>query len=67
MVAGFALLAYPVSYRDSGVMTFIANQDGQIYQKDLGPYTGRIAREILSYNPDATWEPANKAPVAAVK
>ena len=39
MTGGFALVAYPASYRDSGVMTFIVNQDGQVYQKDLGPDT----------------------------
>ncbi len=65
MTGGFALVAYPVSYRDSGVMTFIVNQDGQIYQKDLGPNTDQIASEMMAYDPDATWQPANKATVAA--
>lgn len=67
MTGGFALVAYPVSYRDSGVMTFIVNQDGQIYQKDLGPNTGQIASEMVAYNPDATWQPVSKATVAAPK
>jgi hypothetical protein len=67
MTGGFALVAYPVSYRDSGVMTFIVNQDGQIYQKDLGPNTDQIASEMMAYDPDATWQPANKATVAAQK
>ena len=67
MTGGFALVAYPVSYRDSGVMTFIVNQDGQIYQKDLGPNTDQIASEMVAYNPDATWQPANAATVAAPK
>lgn len=61
MTGGFALIAYPVSYRDSGVMTFIVDQDGQIYQKDLGPNTSQIASEMTAYDPDATWQPANKA------
>jgi len=65
MTGGFALVAYPVSYRDSGVMTFIVNQDGQVYQRDLGPNTGQIADEMAAYNPDATWQPVNKASVAA--
>jgi len=65
MTGGFALVAYPVSYRDSGVMTFIVNQDGQIYQKDLGPNTDQIGSEMVAYNPDATWQPVNKATVAA--
>jgi hypothetical protein len=67
MTGGFALVAYPVSYRDSGVMTFIVNQDGQIYQKDLGSNTDQIASEMVAYNPDATWQPVNKATVAALK
>jgi hypothetical protein len=67
MTGGFALLAYPASYRDSGVMTFIVNQDGQVYQKDLGPNTGQIAGAMAAYDPDATWQPANKATVAASK
>lgn len=67
MTGGFALVAYPVSYRDSGVMTFIVNQDGQVYQKDLGPNTDQIAGEMVSYDPDATWEPVNKATVSALK
>lgn len=65
MTGGFALVAYPASYRDSGVMTFIVNQDGQVYQKDLGPNTDQIAGQMEAYDPDATWQPANKATVAA--
>jgi|SRR5579862_1155148 len=67
LTGGFALVAYPVSYRDSGVMTFIVNQDGQIYQKDLGPNTDQIASEMMAYNPDATWQPVNQATVAALE
>lgn len=55
MTGGFALVAYPVRYRDSGVMTFVVNQDGQIYQKDLGPQTAQIASDMVEYNPDNTW------------
>jgi len=65
MTGGFAVVAYPVSYRDSGVMTFIVDQDGQVYQKDLGPNTAQIAQAMTAYDPDATWQPANKATVAA--
>ena len=61
MTGGFALVAYPVRYRDSGVMTFVVNQDGQIYQKDLGPQTGQIASEMVEYNPDNTWQPVGDA------
>jgi len=67
MTGGFALVAYPASYRDSGVMTFIVNQDGQVYQKDLGPNTEQIATGMVAYDPDATWQPANKPTVAAQK
>jgi hypothetical protein len=67
MTGGFALVAYPVSYRDSGVMTFIVNQDGQIYQKDLGPNTDQTASAMAAYNPDTAWQPVNKATVAALK
>src|SRR5208282_942283 len=65
MTGGFALLAYPASYRDSGVMTFIVNQDGQVYQKDLGPDTDRIAGAMVSYDPDASWQAVNKPTLAA--
>jgi hypothetical protein len=67
MTGGFALVAFPVSYRDTGVMTFIVDQDGRVYQKDLGPDTARIAGEMVAYDPDPTWQPANKATVAQVK
>jgi hypothetical protein len=55
MTGGFAFLAYPAEYRNSGVMTFVVNQDGVVYQKDLGPGTADLAKEIKTYNPDGTW------------
>lgn len=55
MVAGFAFVAYPAKYRSSGVMTFIVNQDGTIYQKDLGADTSKLAASMTEYNPDSTW------------
>ncbi len=55
MIGGFALLAYPAEYRNSGVMTFMVNHDGTVFQKDLGPHTERIARKIDSFAPDSTW------------
>lgn len=57
MTGGFALVAYPVSYRVTGVMTFIVNQDGQIYQKDLGADTDATASAMTQYNPDSSWTP----------
>ncbi len=56
MREGFALIAYPAIYRVSGVMTFIVNQDGVIYQQDLGPETERIAQATNAYDPDAGWQ-----------
>lgn len=56
MVGGFALLAYPAKYGSSGVMTFLVNQNGAIYQKDLGENTEKIAIAINEFNPDKTWE-----------
>jgi hypothetical protein len=53
---GFALIAYPASYGDSGVMTFVVNQDGIVYQKNLGPATTRIAQQITQYDPDPSWQ-----------
>ena len=55
MTRGFALIAYPARYRDSGVMTFIVNQDGIVFEKDLGPRTRALADRIRSYDPDSTW------------
>jgi len=54
---GFAFVAYPAEYRNSGVMTFIVNQDGVVYQQDLGPDTTHIAAATTQYNPDKSWDP----------
>jgi hypothetical protein len=56
MIGGFALVAYPAEYRNSGVMTFIVNHQGNIYQKDLGPDTAGIASGMTAFNPDSTWQ-----------
>jgi hypothetical protein len=58
MTDGFAFVAYPAEYRSSGVMTFIVDQDGIVYQKDLGKKTGVIAKTMAEYNPNATWQKA---------
>ena len=55
MTGGFALLAYPASYGDSGIMTFIVDQDGIVFEKNLGPDTSRSARRISRYDPDPSW------------
>jgi hypothetical protein len=59
MVGGFAFVAYPAAYRSSGVMTFIVNQNGVVYEKDLGPDTERITNAVTEYDPDSTWERAD--------
>jgi hypothetical protein len=53
------VVAYPARYRMSGVTTFIVNQDGIVYQKDLGADTEKIASSMREYNPDKSWIPAN--------
>jgi hypothetical protein len=57
---GFALLAYPVRYGTSGIMTFIVNNQGVIFQKDLGPQTAEIAARIDAYDPDDSWYPPDE-------
>ena len=59
MIGGFALVAYPAEYRNSGVMTFLVNYDGTVYQKDLGRDTTALAEEMTTYNPDKTWTKAD--------
>jgi len=56
MTGGFALIAYPATHGDSGIMTLIVNQDGIVYQKNFGPDTTNIAARITQYDPDASWQ-----------
>jgi hypothetical protein len=56
MIAGYALVAYPDKWGNSGVMTFIINQQGRVYQKNLGPNTAKLAPALTDYNPDPTWK-----------
>src|SRR4029077_19426972 len=65
MTEGFAFVAYPAEYRSSGVMTFIVNQDGAVYQKDLGKKTEALGKAMQEYNPDSSWRKAEKQPVQA--
>jgi hypothetical protein len=62
MTAGFALLAYPAEYGSSGVMTFIVDEDGVVYQKDLGAKTEALAKSMKEYNPGPGWEKAEDMP-----
>ncbi len=56
MIGGFALVAYPAEYMNSGVMTFIVNHAGTVFQKDLGPDTAKLAERMSAFNPDKTWQ-----------
>jgi len=55
LTGGFALVAYPENWNQSGIMTFIVNQDGKVYQQNLGEKTSRIAGKMKEYNPDSEW------------
>jgi hypothetical protein len=57
MVGGFAFVAYPAEYRNSGVMTFMINQDGVLLQKDLGKTTTEVATAMAEFDPDESWSP----------
>ena len=57
LTRGFALVAYPASYGKSGVMTFVVNQAGVVFQKDLGPKTAQAAGALKTYDPDDSWKP----------
>jgi Protein of unknown function (DUF2950) len=59
MTRGYAFVVYPAEYRASGVMTFIVNQDGIVYEKDLGARTSEIAKALTRYDRDATWRKAD--------
>ncbi len=59
MTEGFALVAYPAKYQTSGKRTFIVNQDGIVYQQDLGDDTQRLADQMTAYNPDPSWSNAD--------
>lgn len=61
MIAGFALIAWPANYGQSGIMTFECSHHGQLLQKDLGPDTATIAAATITrYDPDSTWRPADR-------
>jgi hypothetical protein len=61
MIGGFALIAYPAEYGNSGVMTFLVNHEGTVYQKDLGQRTAAIARRMDLFDPDQTWKKVDVA------
>jgi hypothetical protein len=59
MLAGFALVAWPEEWGNSGVMTFMVNQEGKVYQKNLGTKTSNVAATMTAYDPDPTWKPTS--------
>lgn len=67
MILGFALVAYPAEYGNSGVMTFVVNQEGIIYEKNLGKNTRRLAEAITAYNPDKSWKKVKVLEAPAVQ
>ena len=56
MIGGFAMVAYPAQYGNSGVMTFLVNHDGVVYSKDLGPNTAKLAAAMTRFDPDSSWK-----------
>jgi hypothetical protein len=56
MIGGFALVAWPASYGNSGIMTFLINHDGIVYEKDLGRDTSAVAEKMTQFNPDKSWK-----------
>lgn len=61
MIGGFAFVAYPAEYGNNGVKTFLVNQDGVVFEKDLGPDTRALAVAMKRFNPDKTWREAPRA------
>jgi len=58
MIGGFALVAWPAEWGNTGIMTFVVNQQGKLWQKNLGPKSAKIAKAMTLYDPDDTWTPA---------
>jgi hypothetical protein len=55
MTGGFALLAYPAKWGDSGIMSFLVNQNGIVFEKNLGPDTAKLAQQTTLFDPDLSW------------
>ena len=64
LTQGFALIAWPADYGASGVMTFMINEDGVVFQKDLGEDAAAIVEQIQDFDPDGTWQPLADVPGA---
>lgn len=63
MIGGFVVIAYPARYGASGIMSFMVNQDGTVYEQDLGKNTAAIAAKIITFNPDASWRQVPSPPI----
>jgi hypothetical protein len=60
MVAGFALVAWPAEWGNSGVMSFIVNQEGKVYEANCGPKTSSVTLKMTAYDPGSDWKPVGK-------
>jgi hypothetical protein len=60
LIGGFAVVAYPADYGNSGITTFITNHDGVVYERDLGPDTEQLARQMTEFDPGPGWIPAGE-------
>ena len=65
MTRGFALVAWPARYGDSGVMSFMISHEGEVFEKDLGPQGEQIARTMTSFDPDSSWTEAGERTAAS--
>ncbi len=65
MTRGFALVAWPDKYGDTGVMTFLLSHDGEVFEKDMGPDSHRLARTMAAFDPDSSWKQVDEAEIAA--
>jgi hypothetical protein len=62
LIGGYAVVAFPADYGNSGIMTFIVNHTGIVYEKDLGDDTEKVARAMTAYDPDPTWKKVEDVP-----
>jgi hypothetical protein len=67
LIGGFAVVAYPAQYGNSGIMTFITNHDGVIHERDLGPATEQIARTMMQFDPGPHWRAVSEASVSGAQ
>jgi hypothetical protein len=66
MVSGFALVARPLRYGDTGVMSFMISHDGKLYEKDLGEKSAEVVEHMTTFNPDSSWKPVSAEELGAL-